>query len=48
MKRIALILTWVALSGLGSMARREFKGCDKVYPLDYILYTKWFCEIKGR
>lgn len=29
----------------GSLLRIDINGCHKAIPLDYILYTKWFCPI---
>ena len=47
-ENILLGLTlWLSLSLLGSLVKAlPSSDCDREYPIDYILYTKLFCEIK--
>lgn len=51
-----LAILWLFLSFVGSFIKplerldkgtREYSGnCGKTYPIDYIIYTNLFCEIK--
>ena len=43
---ITVLLVWVCISVIGSMWKNADKACAKTYPIDYIIYTKLFCEIK--
>lgn len=40
------ITAWVILSIGFSGVRVNQYNCDADYPIDYVIYTKWFCEIK--
>ncbi|MCF5862669.1 hypothetical protein K3H50_04745 [Aeromonas veronii] len=47
----ALLLVWVLASLLGSVFKsssgiRGYDNCGKTYPIDYVIATNLFCEIK--
>lgn len=47
----ALLLVWVIASLLGSAFKssggiRGYDNCGKAYPIDYVIATNLFCEIK--
>lgn len=46
--KVALVICWLVLSSMGSAFKASpgSDTCDKTYPIDYILYTNLFCEIK--
>ena len=41
-----IVIVWTLIGILFSGLRTEKDNCDKTYPVDYIIYTQWFCEIK--
>jgi hypothetical protein len=43
---IQVLAIWGILSATSSMFKAEFDNCGKTYPIDYVLYTNLFCEIK--
>ena len=43
---ITVLLFWALISVVGSMWKNADKACAKTYPVDYIIYTNLFCEIK--
>jgi len=40
------IFAWVAISFMASMIKSGTNSCSNTYPIDYIVYTNLFCEIK--
>jgi hypothetical protein len=38
---------WLMVSLLGSDAKARAGACDKKYPIDYLIFSRFFCEIKG-
>ena len=42
------VLIWGAASFLGSMTKSSslMNSCGRNFPVDYIIYTNLFCEIK--
>ena len=43
---ISAISVWLLLSLGISASKASGNGCDKNFPIDYVLYTGWFCEIE--
>ena len=37
---------YFAASLIASEAKVLNNHCGKTYPIDYVIYTDWFCEIK--
>lgn len=42
-----LIIGWISFSIIGSAFKIGKNNCGKSYPIDYVIYTNAFCEIKG-
>jgi hypothetical protein len=45
-KIIVALFLWVYLSVIASHIKSDSLNCDVSYPIDYILFTGLFCEIK--
>ncbi len=41
-----MIVAWFIISVFSSFAQNDKDACDKTYPINYIFYSKLFCEIK--
>ena len=40
------LAVWVLMSYTGSLVKVATDSCDSTYPVDYVLYNGWFCEIE--
>ena len=40
------IFMWALFSLMASDTKAEQGNCHKTYPIDYVLYTNLFCEVK--
>lgn len=50
LKKIGIaVLVWSMVSFMSSIVKATlvYDNCGKTYPIDYVLYTNLFCEIKG-
>ena len=44
---IAMVaLAWVLLSVLVSVGQVDQNNCDKTFPINYLVYSRLFCEVK--
>lgn len=37
---------WIMFSIFASVVQLRAGNCDKTYPINYVLYSKFFCEIE--
>ncbi len=42
-----MITAWFIISVLFSFIQIDRKACNKTYPINYIFYSRLFCEIKN-
>jgi hypothetical protein len=41
-----VLAVWLMLSITGSAVKSASNLCGNTYPIDYVLYNNWFCEIE--
>lgn len=44
---MVLVVFWLCFSWMGSMSKNAGGACGRSYPIDYVIYTNLFCEIKS-
>ena len=44
---LLVVFAWCAFSLLASVTTMEHGLCNKTFPINYIFYSKLFCEIGG-
>ena len=40
-----IFIFWISFSFFGSLVKSKEVACDKKYYVDYVLFTKLFCEV---
>jgi hypothetical protein len=43
---VCMFVIWLMLSIVSSALKMDLDNCGKTYPIDYLVYTNAFCEIK--
>ncbi len=41
-----IIVIYLILTIFNSFVKIDLNNCNKTYPIDYIVYSKLFCEVK--